>query len=252
MNRYKKAVEQYGDKAIAMLDDEVIRQKETELILSFFHSLKPYPRVVADVGCGDGYTLEKLSEKYPSYPFTFFGFDITKELLDIAKKRTIKNCVFIERDATSFGTDNNFFDIIYTQRCLINILSWDEQKQALEEIHRVLKLHGQYLMIEGFTDGLENNNKARMECGLAALEKPSYNNYFDKDRLFKWTKDKFTIQSDYSNYFSSHYFISRVLHALVTKGEQEKNTEFVKFFSYLPPIGNYAPLQAYIFTKVNK
>ena len=53
-----------------------------------------------------------------------------------------------------------------------------------------------------------------------------------------------------SNFLSSHYFVARILHPLITRGEWVKNTEFVKFFSFLPPIGNYAPVQAYIFEKL--
>lgn len=36
----------------------------------------------------------------------------------------------------------------------------------------------------------------------------------------------------------------------MTKGDWVQNTEFVKFFSFLPPIGNYAPIKAYILQKV--
>jgi hypothetical protein len=40
-----------------------------------------------------------------------------------------------------------------------------------------------------------------------------------------------------------------VLHPLLTKGEWIRNTEFVSFFSFLPPIGNYAPVQSLVFKK---
>ena len=39
---------------------------------------------------------------------------------------------------------------------------------------------------------------------------------------------------------------ARALHPLVTRGAQVRNTEFVKFFSHLPPYGEYAPLQIYL------
>ena len=249
--RYQEAVEKYGDKAIAMLDDEIVRQKETEVVIRFFEAhirkrvlMSPLESIV-DIGCGDGYTIEKLSEKYNC---NFFGIDKTKELLDIAEKRGT-NCAFFEGDATSLKFDDDFFDIILTQRCLINLFSWDEQKKALNEIYRVLKPGGYYLMIEGFIDGLQNNNKARIECGLSEIKEASFNKCIDKKLFLEAVDGKFSVTGESYNFLSSHYFISRVLHALVTKGEQIKNTEFVKFFSFLPPIGNYSPIQAFVLTK---
>ncbi len=245
MNRYKEAVEKYGDNACRMLDDEIVRQKETELILSFYDRHDWRSNKMIDIGCGDGYTLEKLSKKFQG---VFFGIDTTKEMLDIAKRRGT-SCNFLDGDATHLNFDDEFVDIVLTQRCLVNLSSWSDQKKALNEIHRVLKPNGYYLMIEGFTDGLINNNKARMECGLPEIKAATFNKLIDKEIFLKTINGRFFITEDQHNFLSSHYFISRVLHALVTKGEQIKNTEFVKFFSYLPPIGNYSPIQAFTMTK---
>jgi ubiquinone/menaquinone biosynthesis C-methylase UbiE len=151
------------------------------------------------------------------------------------------------------------FDFIYTERFLINIPDWEEQLEALKEIHRILKRGGYFLLIECFMDGLRNLNKARVECGLSPLEPKPFNTYLDKEKILESFEGKFKILPSpmrlgkkyvfYSNFLSSHYFIARVLHALTTKGTDMKNTEFVKFFSYLPPIGNYSQLQAYLLRK---
>lgn len=246
-NHYRKEAEKWGDSAYSTMEDAIIRQKETELILNFFETHKKKTLKIADIGCGNGYTLDVLSKKIPECEY--WGIDITKELLDIAKNRKIANCQFIEESVTSLTFNDNFFDAIYTQRCLINISNWGEQKKALNEIYRVLKPGGYYLMIECFTDGLENYNKARIECGLTEIKETEFNKYFDKELYLHAIKGKFSV-IEFSNFLSSHYFIARVLHALITKGEQIKNTEFVKFFSFLPPIGNYSPIQAYILQKV--
>ena len=52
---------------------------------------------------------------------------------------------------------------------------------------------------------------------------------------------------------SSYFFVSRFLHALLTKAvnsEFVRDAEFVKYFSFLPPIGNYAAPQAYFLRKI--
>jgi len=260
---YKEEAQKHGASLCSTMEDEIVRNKELELILNFFTilvtkigsgSLK-----VLDLGCGNGYVLSVLSKSFPAN--IYWGLDFTKELLSIAKNRELPNCKFIEADACSLPFDTNYFDVIYSERCLINILDWEKQKSALYEINRVLKPSRYYLMIECFTDGLINNNKARQECGLSEIKAAYHNKYFEKDAFFEAIKNIFNIIDPgqlypdrgpalfSTNFLSSHYFIARVLHPLVTKGEWKRNTEFVKFFSFLPPFGNYSPIQAYILQK---
>jgi len=252
---YKEEAEKWGDSSYSTMDDEIIRSRETELILKFLGIFKGQSLKIADIGCGNGYTLGFLATQFPSN--NYWGIDNSAELLAIAEDRKLANCEFVEGNACRLNFNNEFFDVTYTQRCLINILDWEEQETALAEIHRILKPKGYYLMIECFTDGLMNNNKARSECGLTELREAYHNKYFDKQLFNEAVGRRFTIiepnQLDGSlppyNFLSSHYFIGRVLHALVTKGGQMKNTEFVRFFSFLPPIGNYSPIQAYVLRK---
>jgi hypothetical protein len=52
-----------------------------------------------------------------------------------------------------------------------------------------------------------------------------------------------------TNFLSSHYFVSRVLYPAVLKGDLVRNSEFTKFFSFLPPAGNYSAIQAHLLKK---
>jgi ubiquinone/menaquinone biosynthesis C-methylase UbiE len=170
------------------------------------------------------------------------------------------NCHFLQGDVRKLNFENNTFDVIYTERCLINIRNWAEQKLALKEIHRVLKTNGRYVMIECFTDGHNNYNKARTEIGLPEIKIPEVNLFFDKLQVMtELEKMKFQcigLGSDYAdrtswNFLSSHYFIARVLHAAITD-KLVRNSEFVKFFLEALPqnIGNYSPIQGFIFRKI--
>jgi len=232
--------------------DDVMRQKETEMINSFIRYKTD--KKILEVGCGDGYMLSILSMNHDRNKY--WGIDYTEKMIEQATNRMKMNetdCHLFCDDVRTVDFPACFFDIIYSQRCLINLFNWEEQKKALDRIHTLLDFGGYYLLIEAFTDGLENNNKARTESGLPSLKPSIYNTYFDKEKFFKYIQDKFivyevpTIQH---NFLSTHYFISRVLHALVTKGKQVTNTEFVKFYSTLPPTGNYSPVQVYLLKKV--
>jgi len=264
-DHYKLQAAKHGASERSTMEDDVIRAKETEAIEDFVRLLDAKhqgdsPLAVLDLGCGNGHTLQCLSSKFPTH--RYWGGEFTDDLLEIARSRSLERCEFAQCDARAMDFADESFDAVFTQRCLINILDWDDQLQALREIARVLKPGGHYLMIECFNDGLENNNKARTECGLDALQPAHHNHYFDRDVLLEATADLLRTEDpkrlvpDYdgilchTNFLSSHYFVARVLHPLVTQGPWIRNTEFVKFFAAaMPPVGNYSPIQLHLFTK---
>jgi len=263
-NHYRAQAQNDGDSPLSTIGERVVREKEVELIQNFLGMLRrknsSSEMKILDAGCGNGYTLALLVENHPGCEF--HGLEFTEEMLAIARDRDLPGCVLDQGDIRCTSYPSSFYDVVYTERCLINILDWQEQKQALAEIARILKPSGHYLMIEGFTDGLENNNKARQEMGLHEIELAYHNKYFDKEQLFEAARptlrvvDPAELDPDgggdlfRSNFLSSHYFVARILHPLITKGDWVRNTEFVKFFSFLPPVGNYAPVQAFIFQKL--
>jgi len=256
LDHYRRQAEKHGDSQSSTMEDEVIRSKEAGLIERFFDVLgqsQPLGRVL-ELGCGNAYMLERLAETWPNT--SFFGMDFSLDMLQAARRRAAVKST-LRGDARALPIGDQSVDAVFTERCLINILSWPGQQSALEEIARVLRPGGTYLMIECFTDGLELNNRARTECGLDALEPAFHNRYFDKDLFFAAVTKWFDVVSPEdlspddpislaSNFLSSHYFVARVLHPLITRGPWIRNTEFVKFFSDLPPKGNYSPIQSFI------
>jgi SAM-dependent methyltransferase len=261
---YREQADKDKDSPLSTIGERVVREKELDLITSFIRVVTRQRRGqqvchVLDAGCGNGYTLQKLTDSFEEVQFS--GLEMTPELLQIAEARQLKRCQLHSGDIRHAPYDDCSFDIIFTERCLINILEQKEQMDALREIARMLKPTGYYLMIECFNDGLENNNRARREMGLEDIAPAYHNLYFDKDALFAGTRDILApvdpvdVDRDGgmmlfpNNFLSSHYFVARVLHPLLTKGEWVRNTEFVSFFSFLPPIGNYAPVQSLVFKK---
>jgi ubiquinone/menaquinone biosynthesis C-methylase UbiE len=257
-NHYKAVAEQHGASPRSSMEDQFVREKEIECITNFYRFVKEeshHPLKVLELGCGNGYTLEAMSSM--DRTDQFWGVDFSEELLDIARQRKIPNCVLRRGDARAFGPELGSFDCVYTERCLINILDRDEQFEAFRQIAKVLKPNGYFLMIEGFADGLRNYNKARSECGLSEVPQAIHNLNFEREELFAGIRDLFTIvdgsqMGKYSvppNFLSSYYFISRVFYPAIAKGEVVRNSEVAKFFSFLPPIGDYSTIQAYILQK---
>jgi len=266
LNHYQEEARKHGCKQTATMPDKIYRDKEIELVTNFIRKVMNDKSDnclrILDLGCGNGAALSLVSESLSSN--IYWGIDFCSDFISIANDRNLSNCTFNHGDARSLDFEDNFFDIVYSERCLINILDWEEQKLALKELYRVLKPEGFYLMLENFTDGLNNINKARSEFGLKALKEAYHNKYFDKKLFFDYINPMFTninpvqLNSnliDYeftNNYMSSYFFISRFLHALLStavNAEFVRDTEFVKFFSFLPPIGNYAAPQAHYLQK---
>lgn len=260
---YREQAEKDGDSSLSTIGERVVREKELDLITSFIRVVSNQRQGedvhVLDAGCGNGYTLSELTNTFQDVQFS--GLEMTPELLQIAEKRKLERCQLDIGDIRHAPYDDSSFDIIFTERCLINILDKKEQLDAMHEIARMLKPTGYYLMIECFNDGLENNNRARQEMGLDAISQAYHNLYFDKDVLLTDIRDTLVPVDPADvdpnvgmtlfpgNFLSSHYFVARVLHPLLTKGEWIRNTEFVSFFSFMPPVGNYAPVQSLIFKR---
>ena len=258
---YREVAGKYGASSRSSMEDDVVREKEIEWIRNTLRMLQDRQRSalnVLDLGCGNGFVLQALSELYPSCPF--WGVDFSEDLLTIAQARNLPNVKLSQGDARDLLFAEGSFDFVYTERCLINILDSKEQMGALHEMARVLKPGGHYLMIECFTDGLEGNNKARADCGLPAIKEAYHNKYFEKPALLSEINGLFTpaelSESErssfqfHSNFLSSYYFVSRVLYPAMTKGDVVRNSEVAKFFSFLPPIGNYSPVQAFLWRRV--
>lgn len=250
---YQDVAAKHGASSRSSMEDDFVREKEVEWILGFVSALDRREQRVIDIldlGCGNGYTLERVATAHPRHRYS--GLDFTEELLAIARGRGVGGD-FRQGDARRVPHKDASLDLVYTERCLINLLTWEDKQQALAEIARVLRPGGYYLMIEAFTDGLANNNKARLECGLKEIPEAYHNKYFDRELFLQAITGDFDLLDPtqfgpglQSNFLSSYYFISRVLYPAVAKGEVARNSEMAKFFSFLPPVGNYAPIQAHV------
>lgn len=260
-DHYRRQAERHGGSSASTMEDEVIRDKELALIRRFFDRLaagEAPPRRALEVGCGNGFTLRRLRDDHPGLALT--GLDYSLDMLAVARTASPPEIRLLEGDVRRLPFPAASFDALLSERCLINLLDPDEQAAALAELGRVLRPGGHCLLIECFTDGLDLNNKARVECGLEPIEPAYHNLYFDRERFAGAIAGHFEPVDPAAldpegglaaNFLSSHYFIARVLHPLVTRGEWVRNTEFVKFFAHLPPVGNYSPIQAHFLRRAS-
>jgi ubiquinone/menaquinone biosynthesis C-methylase UbiE len=257
IKHYREQAVKYGAGANSAMPDLVVRAKEVEALHAFVlwvyqHRTGPGPETlrVLDVCCGNGYLLGHLFDAMPSNEFDveFSGIELVPEMVEIANGRGT-NALIVEGNVLDMPYSDGYFDVVLSERGIINILDEDKQVKAYGEIARVLRSHGHCALIEGFKDGLENLNKARQEFLLPPILEPPFNNWYTKERWSRFLGRGFVeiypTNLVCSNFLSSHYFVTRFLHDVVRpEGGALRNTEFAAFFSQaLPLVGNYSPVQ---------
>lgn len=256
LEHYRKEAELHGRDASSTMRDQITRGREVAAVLRTFDWLKtrgaPTERIV-DIGCGNGYLLEALRERSATVKLT--GVEYTPEMCAVARERNVTACKIVQGDVRKLPLEDASCDLVVTERCIINVMDQADQATSLREVARAIAPGGHYICIEAFTDGLAQLNEARSELGLPPNEVPFHNLWFDKRWFHETIEPLFDVvdlakERDPSlptpNFLSSHYFISRALYPAVTKREILYNTHLVKFFSFLPPMGNYCAIQFWL------
>jgi len=254
----RQAAEHQLQPSSAMLD-ETTRELEVNAILACLSAAlgtTDGTGCLLEVGCGNGYLLSLIRDQYPGLELT--ATDYSPDMVELAESRRLPQCRVQREDARSLTFASSSFDVVVGERCLINILDATEQEQALTELHRVVKPGGHVILIEAFLDGAANLNRARTELGLAENSVPYHNRWFDKENFLSVLDGRFEILAQDgagtvppTNFLSTHYFVSRVIYPTMTRREVLYNTEFVKFFRFAPPHGNFSPIQLFFLKKLD-
>tara|TARA_Y100000741_G_C18168631_1_gene524272 strand:+ start:109 stop:891 length:783 start_codon:yes stop_codon:yes gene_type:complete len=255
---YDKKINQHYDKVaikrkkskFSTMEDEYIRDQETNYIVNIIKNHKKNLNIL-DIGCGNGYTLDQISKM--SKKNFLYGMDNNESLFKIAHKRLYNKVRIIKSDIRNFNKNfKNKFDIVISQRVLINILNESDQKKALKNIISYIKKNGKFIAIESFNSGLKKLNNARVKFNIKKI-KPKFHNKYLKDDFFK-TKRLRKLDEENKN-LSKHVFIARFLDEIYLKSKKTSKFSFnSKFVKYLDNTiseldGNYSHLKLLLFKK---
>jgi ubiquinone/menaquinone biosynthesis C-methylase UbiE len=240
----EKKLEFWSDRALnnpdnAGTDDFMLKKIENDVILD---NVESNSRIL-DLGCGNGETLFLLA-KYKNCRCV--GIDFSEEMLDVAKKRCHNLKVdFYRGSILDIPSDIGLFDVIVTQRSLINLDSIEQQKKVFNSIFELLEPKGLYLMVETFNDGLKKINELREMLGLYLMEKPWHNLFLNEADINSWQSDAFFIE-EFSRFASTYYLFSRVLYAKLAEINDESlryDSDINKISCMLPPVGDIGYVQ---------
>jgi ubiquinone/menaquinone biosynthesis C-methylase UbiE len=199
--------------------DVIAKQLEVEAISTY---LSDGMRIL-EVGCGNGITAIELARRHD---VEILGIDFAEEMIGAALQmragqRLAGSVEFRAGDVRSLSGFTRKFDLIYTERVLINLPDWAAQQQAILDIGELLAAGGSYVMCENSQDGLDRINALRERVGLPAITPPWHNRYFRDAEIEQI--DFPGMKLEHVNYYSStYYFLSRVVNAALAARQGEE------------------------------
>lgn len=205
-----KAVRDYWEKpdTISLRDDN-LRQLETEAVALW---LDP-ECVVLDVGCGDGVNTITYARRVRR----IIGIDYSEQMIRRATRRLVDSRLdnvefqnLLIQDLNKFSEQ---FDRVISQRCLINLPTFQAQTDAVCAIHDALKPGGIYLLLECFEEGRRWLNEYRKKVGLSPLPVPWHNLFFNEDQLYPVLDVFFDLLEVVD--FSLYYLVTRILNPMM-------------------------------------
>lgn len=176
---------------------------------------------VLDCGCGNGYATAYFAD----YVKKIIGLDYTEGFIKAAAKKYSKlvqsgKLEFVVGDVLKLPYPENTFDKVISERILINLPSWEDQKTALNNYHKVLKKKGRVLLTELTFQGHAAVDKLRTSLGLNIIKKYKRNLYLDEEIFDKFVIRKFNIVE--KKHYGTYVLISKILHPLLVHPKEPK------------------------------
>jgi len=202
----KKAIEDYWEAPTTVsIIDKNLHKIEIDSVCRW---LLPTD-YLADIGCGDGQATIQYAQRVQRCVGIEHSNNLRGKAMEAASRANVRNLEFKPGNILELRDPTGTYDAIVTQRMLINLTSWEEQQQAIMNIHRILKVGGRFIMIENTNDAFNVMNDMRSEVGLPPVPQHWHNRFFDhQEELGKFMPGKFQLLESHD--FGLYYFLTRV------------------------------------------
>ena len=244
-----RALEHKGSTA-ATTSDVWLRELEIRTLAKTITELGlPNGSRALDIGCGDGYSTLKIAELVPHVKFV--GIDYSANMIEQAQesgrqsREAGSRVEFLVGDATKLAESavEHAYDLVLTDRCLINLDSAEMQCRVINQIAYANRLGGYYLAVENFIETHENMNVARRAMQLPEIPVRWHNLYF-REPDFVAAVEPFYEQITFKDFASSYYFATRVIYSAMCRinGEEpDYHHEINQLAINLPWVGKFSP-----------
>src|SRR5688572_32843510 len=126
LEHYRKEAEAQGADASSTMKDAITRGREVESIRALVSHLRasvgPVQRAL-EIGCGNGYLLEVLRQDHPDLQLS--ALEYTPEMVELARSRGVAAVTVHHGDVREPPFETGAFDLVITERCIINVMDQD-------------------------------------------------------------------------------------------------------------------------------
>ena len=196
--------------------DLVAKELELRTIAEF---VRPGMKVL-DAGCGNGVAAIELARRFQ---VDITAIDYAADMVEAASQTAasmplVGTVQFREGDLTKLYDLPQDFDLIYTERVIINLPDWETQKKAIAGLTGLLRVGGVYAMVENSQDGLDKINALRQQVELPPVVAPWHNRYLNDSELQTLMIEGVRLERVIFH-SSTYYFLSRVVNAWLAAQE---------------------------------
>lgn len=111
----------------------------------------PQNAKIVDIGCGGGYNIKRMLERYPQS--RIYGFDISEE--SVKKARAVNKKELGKRVKIRQGSVEHMpfkDDSLNLATAFETIFFWPDPQENFQEVFRILKAEGQFAVINNYGD----------------------------------------------------------------------------------------------------
>ena len=218
---------------------------------------------ILEVGCGNGHNLLPLSRIYSNA--NFVGVDYLPEMVDSANELKRKydlgdQLQFAVGDILKLTEDSKLsksYDIVFTDRCVINITDPKLQLKAYDELLGQVRPGGYLLSIENPSSAYANQNFLRTSGGLPARQWADYNLFLNEEEVLSHVGKQAKLV-EIEDFISLHDVVLYVLLPMINGGNVDYDHPIVQAAAdvaaamnakYVKPIGTFGQNRLYIWKK---
>ncbi|HEY2971161.1 MAG TPA: class I SAM-dependent methyltransferase [Pyrinomonadaceae bacterium] len=174
IHNQEQVLEYWNNDEVESMYDKNLLKAEIDLIEQYI----PPSAKILDAGCGEG----EGTLAYAAVPgAVVHAVDFSETRLQKARSRLSgrENVIFKQVDFLGTYDLDSDYDVIISQRFLINLMEWSLQQKVLLDLTSRLKPGGRLLMLEGSRQGVDSLNEFRAAFGLEPLQVKWHNLFFD-------------------------------------------------------------------------
>jgi len=177
----KKILEYWETDSVESMYDKYLLNLEINLIRD---NIPPNSKIL-DAGCGEGegtLVYSKIDN------VSIHAADFSDTRLEKASKRLegCDNVILKKVDFLDEWILDRDYDLIISQRFLINMPTWEQQQKVLADMMNALKLRGKLILLEGSVQGVIELDDFRKLFDLDPLPVKWHNNFIDDNKLIEF------------------------------------------------------------------